>query len=249
MSDLVAGLNPQLNCFPSVSAGRWAFGGASAAWAVGTASSSQEALATDAMCRFLLKCQSFGPLIASRSQAYCCSTCSLDLWLQKCAEAGEMESTHGRRVAHCLVALGASELHFCCEICSLLLMPYEPDDSATFCWWDGRQGCPRLVRLSWIQRWPDSSCSFDRSTAATFLGETQALPDFQNSLLTRWFLGMPPIFNHHLQFKALVHFRLLVWHLCLLQQLATTLTLPLAAQFSWWRIALGFAQLANELLP
>ena len=87
----------------------------------------------DAMSRFVLKCPSFVPLIASRSQAYCCSICSLDSWLQKCAEAGEMESTHGRKAARCLVALSASELRFCCGICSLHPMPYEPDDAATSC--------------------------------------------------------------------------------------------------------------------
>ena len=87
----------------------------------------------DAMSRFVLKCPSLGPLIALRSQAYCCSICSLDSWLQKSAEAGEMESTHDRKAARCLVALGASELRFCCGICFKHLMPYEPDDAATSC--------------------------------------------------------------------------------------------------------------------
>ena len=44
-----------------------------------------------------------------------------------------MESTHGRKAARCLVALSASELRFCCGICSLHPMPYEPDDAATSC--------------------------------------------------------------------------------------------------------------------
>ena len=60
---------------------------------------------------------------------------------------------------------------------------------------------------------------------------------------------MPPIFDHHLQFLAFVRLRLLVLHLSLLQQLAIIFAPPLAAQFSWWKIAMGFAQLADELLP